>query len=117
MRSTSSLAAWHQWSKFPVLTQDFTIRAWFSTKANALSISSTNPLLAKSGEEILNGSVELPSSQNMMFLVIKTIAHLQGGASESHKKSVEKTNTLISHNCIEPRSIVKYRDTCSIVIW
>jgi hypothetical protein len=41
-------------------------------------------LLAKSGEEILNGSVELPSSQNMMFLAIKTIA--PPGRSKIRKK-------------------------------
>ena len=32
-RSTSSLAAWHQWSKSPILTKDFTIRAWFSMRS------------------------------------------------------------------------------------
>jgi len=32
-RSTSSLASMHQWSKFFILTQDFTIRAWFSMRS------------------------------------------------------------------------------------
>jgi hypothetical protein len=27
MKSTNSLAGWHQWSKSPILTQDFTIQA------------------------------------------------------------------------------------------
>jgi hypothetical protein len=33
MRSTSSLAAWHQWSKSSILTQDFTIQALFSMRS------------------------------------------------------------------------------------
>ena len=61
-RSTSSLAAMHQWSKFP---QDFTILAWFSSSAKVLARSSRQYLLRRGAEIIGNGSEELPSSQSI----------------------------------------------------
>ena len=65
VRSTSLLAARHQWSKSPILTQDFAILAWFSTEAKASVMSPTQALETKLVETMVNGSVELPSSQNI----------------------------------------------------
>jgi hypothetical protein len=54
------------------LTQDFAISAWFSTEARASVMSSTQALETKLVETMVNGTVELPSSQNM--LPVNTIA-------------------------------------------
>jgi hypothetical protein len=47
------------------LTQDFAILAWFSKEARASVMSSTQALETKLVETMVNGSVELPSSQNI----------------------------------------------------
>ena len=65
VRSTSSLAAMHQWSKFPILTQDFTILAWFYSSAKVSARSSRQYLLRKEVEIIGNGSEEPPSRQSI----------------------------------------------------
>jgi len=68
-RSTSSLAAWHQWLKFPISTQDFAILAWFSMEAKASARCSTQGFPRQLVEVIGNGSVELPSSQNISLAI------------------------------------------------
>src|ERR1700683_3404927 len=91
VRLTSSLAAWHQWLKFPISTQDFAILAWFSTEARALVRCSTQASLRKLVETIGNGCVELPSSQNIS-LAITAIA--PPGRSKKCKKSVRNLRPL-----------------------
>jgi hypothetical protein len=66
--STTSLAARHQWSKFPSSAQAFAILAWCSSEAKTLARSSTQAPLRKLGETIGNGSDELPSSQNILLI-------------------------------------------------
>jgi hypothetical protein len=52
--------------KFPISTQDFAILAWFSIEAEALARLSTQGFLRNLVEMIGNGSVGLPSSQNIL---------------------------------------------------
>jgi hypothetical protein len=80
-RSTSSLAAWHQWLKFPISTQDFAILAWFSIEARASARLLTQGFLRNLVEMIGNGSVGLPSSQNILQFIIAP----QGGARNVKK--------------------------------
>jgi len=70
VRSTSSLAAWSQWLKSPISTQDFAIWAWFSMEANASARLSTQGFPTNLVEIIGNGSVGLPSSQNILLYTI-----------------------------------------------
>jgi hypothetical protein len=56
--------------KSPISTQDFAILAWFSTEANASARLSTQGFLRNLVEMIGNGSVELPSSQNILLYTI-----------------------------------------------
>jgi hypothetical protein len=61
--------------------------AWFSTEANASARLSTQGFLRNLVEMIGNGSVELPSSQNILQVIIAP----QGGARNVKKCNEPKT--------------------------
>ena len=91
----------HQWSKSPVLTQDFTILAWFSMRPWASANFFALELLIRYEQQGTKGSLELPSSQ---YMAIATIVLSPGEKEEIVQKSVKYPYPL-GPSCTIPQSI------------
>ena len=89
MRSTSSLASMAQWSKSPILTQDFTILPWISMRPVARANFLALELLIRYEQRGTNGSLELPSSQYISISYCNNSLFPRGKRRDCAKKCKE----------------------------